>query len=173
MKVWTRPLRSRAVVAAIAAGAVGVGACFAASSAAGSDVAIAAVDDLPPFAVEDFNYPRAAEIEAERGFLLKRGDGHIVLADCGSQDNLLQIYARNQPSQMVCFRVTGSDGYLTLELPAVLGVRTNDYETTTLDLTVGDEQSSVEVDANTFEAIGETADPEGREHVLVEVRVEQ
>ncbi len=149
-----------------------VGALAPAGAVQSVDQPAAAADELPPFAVEDFEYPQADQILAERGFLLKRGDGHIVLAECGSQDNLLLIYARNQ-SDHVCFRITGPEGHLTLELPAVFGVETNDYDMTTLDLTVDGEQSTVEIPANTVEAIGESADPDRREHVLVEIRVTQ
>jgi hypothetical protein len=162
-----------ATIAALAGvGAVTMAVGVFAPAGAAQSVLLSAqdVDELPPFAVEDFNYPQADQILAERGFLLKRGDGHIVLAECGSGNDLLQVYARNH-SDNVCFRITGPEGYLALELPAVFGVRTNGYSTTALDLTVDGEQSTVEVPANTFEAVGESADPQGRDHVLVEIRV--
>ncbi|MEU6220886.1 hypothetical protein ABZ845_25780 [Streptomyces sp. NPDC047022] len=78
--------------------------------------------DTPGYAVEDFNYPDAAKIQQELGIVLKRGDGHIVLAACGSQDGLLEIWERNRQSH-ICFRVTGNSGYLSLEIPAVYGIR--------------------------------------------------
>jgi hypothetical protein len=130
----------------------------------------AAVDDLPPFAVEDFEYPRADQILAERGFLLKRGDGHIVLAEC-TQPNVLSVSARGLAGEDVCFRVTGDEGFLTMELPGAYLVHTNDYTTTELETTVDGESTSYEFGSDEWGSIGEAVDPESREHTLVEIRV--
>jgi hypothetical protein len=169
MKVGTRSISVRAAVtAAAAATAVGVGAFFAVSVSAGAAVATEVADDLPPFAVEDFNYPRAAAIEAERGFLLKRGDGHIVLAEC-TEANVLEVFARNQPSSRVCFRTTGNEGYLTLELPAVLGITTNDVASTDVTLTSesGERAEFTDLPRNHAEPLGESIAGPG---ILVEIR---
>jgi hypothetical protein len=159
----------RAAAAAGLVGVVGV-ALFSGSAQAlvGQGAAAATLEDVPPFAVEDFEYPGAERILAERGFLLKRGDGHIVLADCGSQANLMEFSVRTLG--LVCFRTTGEQGYLTLEMPSVYGVRTDDSTTTHLELTVDGEEATYDVPANTLEAIGESDDPEGRPHTLVEIR---
>ncbi|MER5403071.1 hypothetical protein [Streptomyces sp. NPDC002599] len=121
----------------------------------------------PGYAIEDFNYPQADKILAERNIVLKRGDGHITLADCASGTGLLQVWAREK--DMVCFKVVGNSGWLTLEMPSVYGIRGNDY-TTDVDMTVGDEETSFAVGKNQWTAVGESADPEGREHMLVEIR---
>lgn len=121
----------------------------------------------PGYAVEDFAYPGADEILAQRGFLLKRGDGHIQLADCGSDVGLLEVWPREQ--EKVCFRVTGDSGFLTMEIPAVYGIKGNDYSTE-VDMTVGEEEKSFVVDKNAWTNVGETADPEKRDHLLVEIR---
>jgi hypothetical protein len=156
--------RGHAVAAAVVLGAVGAVALVATSASAG----IASADELlPPPAVEDYNYPRSAEILAEQGFLLKRGDGHIILAECGSEENLLRLLARSR--QDVCFRTTGAEGFLSLELDSVYGVRTNDSDNTHLEMTAEGDQVEYDIPADTWEGVGESVD--GREHVLVEIRV--
>ncbi|WP_406240760.1 hypothetical protein [Streptomyces anulatus] len=56
----------------------------------------------------------------------------------------------------------------SLELPAVHGVQTNGYATE-LSTTVDGEDHRYDVAANSWAAVGVSADPEGREHVLVEI----
>lgn len=141
-------------------GSAGVGA-----SAAG---AAPVAGEAPGYAVENFDYPQADKILAEQGIVLKRGDGHIILADCASGTGLLQVMARRQ-SETICFKTVGKSGWLTLEIPAVYVVRGNDYETQ-VDMTVGDEEKSYDITKNTWTAVGESADEEGREFMLVEIR---
>lgn len=163
-KFGTRSSRSRAVAAAVVLGTVGAGVLAATSASA----RITSADELrPPSAVEDYNYPQAAEILAEQGFLLKRGDGHIVLAECGSEENLLRLIARGRDD--VCFRTTGAEGFLSLELESVHGVRTNDSDNTHLTMTAEGDQAEYDIPADTWEGVGEAVD--GREHVLLEIRV--
>ncbi|MER6820466.1 hypothetical protein ABT316_13060 [Streptomyces cellulosae] len=126
------------------------------------------VDEAPGYAVEDFNYPLADEILAEKGIVLKRGDGHITLADCAAGTGQLEVLARDR-NDKICFNTVGDDGWLTLELPAVYSVKGNDYSTT-VDMTVGTEEKTFEIDKNTWTPVGETADPQGRDHMLVEIR---
>ncbi|MET8750872.1 hypothetical protein ABZW32_12350, partial [Streptomyces sp. NPDC004667] len=99
----------RAAGAAIAAGtlawvAVGSGTSGAPARAEASAMT-AVAEDGPGYAIEDFGYPNADKILAERGITLKRGDGHIVLADCGSATDLLEVWSR--ANEKICFRVTG------------------------------------------------------------------
>ncbi|MGW8766522.1 hypothetical protein ACWGN5_28945 [Streptomyces sp. NPDC055815] len=123
--------------------------------------------EAPGFAVEDHAYPYADKILAEQGITLKRGDGHILLADCASGTGLMEVWSREK--QRVCFRATGNGGWLTLEIPSVYGVKAADF-TTEVDMTVGTEEKSFDVPANSWQPVGETADPEGRPHMLVEIR---
>ena len=156
--------------AAVGTGVVVVAvATFLAGPAMAGAVQAETAADVPPFAVEEFDYPQAEEIQAEQGFLLKRGDGHIVLAECGSEENLLTLLARGRED--VCFRLTGAEGFLTLELESVYGVRTNDYDNTHLEMTAEGDQVEYDIPANTWEGVGEATD--GREHVLVEISVTQ
>ncbi|MFF3579411.1 hypothetical protein [Streptomyces mirabilis] len=128
----------------------------------------AVADETPGYAVEGFDYPQADKILAEQGITLKRGDGHIVLAECGSQTGLLEIMARAS-SDLICFRVTGNSGYLTLEIPSVYAIRGNDYAAQ-VDMTTADEEQSYDIAKNTWTPVGESADEQGREFMLVEIR---
>jgi len=169
------PFRA-AVAAAIAAAAAFV-AFGTGATPAGADVTPQA-DDPPPFAIEDFNYPGAAQIQAERGILLKRGDGHIVLlATCPadtSDPDLLRLAARGQPgSGYVCFEVSGNTGHLTLEMPSVYGVRTGGFASeVVLSLDDGATTETYDVPANTYAGVGET-DPDvpAGEYALLEITV--
>ena len=48
-------------------------------------------EEGPGYAIEDFGYPNADKILAEQNIALKRGDGHILLADCASGTDLLEV----------------------------------------------------------------------------------
>ncbi len=151
---------------ALAWAAMGAGALDGASREV-SDGALAA-EGAPGYAVEDFNYPQADKILAEQNIALKRGDGHITLADCASGTGYLEVMARDKADK-ICFKVVGNSGWLTLELPAVYAIKGNDY-TTAVDMTVGTEEKSFDVAKNTWTSVGESADPEGRDFLLVEIR---
>ncbi|MCQ9184427.1 hypothetical protein KMT30_36395 [Streptomyces sp. IBSBF 2953] len=126
------------------------------------------VDDAPGYLVEDFNYPGADAIKAQRGITLKRGDGHIVLADCASGTGLMEVYSRK--SEKVCFRATGASGYLTLEIPAVYGVKGEADHEASVQLTTDGATQNLNVGKGEWKAAGEAADPDGRAFVLVEIR---
>lgn len=171
--VVRRRLGTTARTAGIAtiAATVWLATAYGGSSSASPQISpntVPAAEDLPGYAIEDFNYPQADKILAERNIVLKRGDGHITLADCVTGAGLLEIMAREKTDK-VCFKVTGDSGWLTLELPSVHTIRGNNY-TTTVDMTVGTEEKSFDIAKNTWTAVGESADPERRDHMLVEIR---
>ncbi|GHC08578.1 hypothetical protein GCM10010348_33580 [Streptomyces anthocyanicus] len=158
----------RVLGAAATAGALAWAVLAQGNAGAAPTTATEAVADAAPgYAVEDYNYPNADKILAEQNIVLKRGDGHIVLADCAGGGNLLQFLARDHED--VCFEVTADEGYLTLELPAVHGVKTDDSVNTHLEMTAEDDQVEYDIPADTWKGVGESVD--GREHVLVEIRV--
>ncbi|MFJ3841830.1 hypothetical protein ACIPY6_40900 [Streptomyces sp. NPDC090054] len=126
------------------------------------------VDEGPGYAVETFDYPLADKILAEKKILLKRGDGHITLADCASGTGLLEVWARAK--EKICFKVTGTSGWLTMEIPAVYGIRGSATQTAQVDMTVGTEEKSYTVPKDAFTPVGESADDQGRDHMLVEIR---
>ncbi|MEU0910628.1 hypothetical protein [Streptomyces althioticus] len=160
----TRNALVRLVGAAATAGALAW--AVLAQGAAGSP-AEAVADDAPGYAVENYAYPDADRILADRDIVLKRGDGHIVLADCAAGADQLRFLARDRED--VCFEVTAGTGFLTLELPAVHGVRTDDSANTHLEMTAEDDQVEYDIPADTWAGVGESVD--GREHVLVEIQV--
>ncbi|WP_230885303.1 hypothetical protein [Streptomyces spinoverrucosus] len=138
-------------------------------TAEAGDTAALVAGDTPGYAVEDFDYPQADKILAEQNIVLKRGDGHITLADCVSGTGQLELLARDRADK-ICFNTVGNEGWLTLEIPAVFSFKGNDYSTT-VNMTVGSEEKSYEITKNTWTPVGETADPEGRDHMLVEIRI--
>ncbi|MEV4048417.1 hypothetical protein RKD37_002245 [Streptomyces ambofaciens] len=160
---------TRIAAVAVAAGTLAAVVVAGADDSAGRTGASvrAVADEAPGYAVEDFAYPQADKVLEEQGIVLKRGDGHIVLAACAPGTGQLEVYSREKSS--VCFEVTGDSGWLTMEIPSVYGVKTNEYATE-VDLTVGEEETSVDVPANSWKAVGESADEQGRPHLLVEIR---
>ncbi|MEV6593162.1 hypothetical protein [Streptomyces acidicola] len=129
--------------------------------------AVAVAGEAPGYAVEDFDYPQADKILTEKNILLKRGDGHITLADCATGTGQLEVMARDQSK--VCFDVTGNSGRLTLELPSVYLIRGNDYATEA-DMTVGTEETTYDITENAWTPVGESADEQAREWTLLELR---
>lgn len=171
--IAAKPQRRRitgTLLAAAVAGALtwlAVPAGTSATGAADAPAVAPVAGEAPGYGVEDFNYPQADKILAEKNIVLKRGDGHITLADCVSGTGQLEVWARSKDK--ICFQVTGSSGWLTLEIPSVYGIRGNDY-TTQVDMTTGAEEKSFDVDKNSWTAVGESADEQGREFMLVEIR---
>ncbi|MER6413655.1 hypothetical protein [Streptomyces humidus] len=126
----------------------------------------------PPSAVEDFGYPGAGRILTDKGIKLKRGDGHILLADCDQTAQQIRVLTRRDDSVnragTYCFRALGKTGYLTLELPQVFAVEAADHPIRAA-LTANGQTTSVDVPKGEFESVGEAAG--GAPSVLVELRV--
>ncbi|MFD7032415.1 hypothetical protein ACFWAR_30735 [Streptomyces sp. NPDC059917] len=153
----------RSLGLAVSGGAL---AWFALAGGFGAELTSVA-DEGPGYAIEDFAYPNADKILAERGITLKRGDGHILLADCTSATDLLEVWSR--ANEKICFRVIGNNGYLTLEIPAVFAVKGNSYATR-VDMTTGTEAKTFDVNKNAWTPVGESADDQGRDFMLMEIR---
>ncbi|WP_267243497.1 hypothetical protein [Streptomyces sp. PR69] len=165
MRISSRLLTVGLAGSALAGSALLLTGVASASDAEANGTAKAAAEQ-PPFAVEDFAYPGADRILKEKNLKLKHGNGKIVLAECDSEPNLLRVIARDRSD--FCFKVTGDDGYLSLEVPSVGGVQSNDYNAK-INMTVGDEHKSFDIPKNSWKGVGENADPAGREHTLVEI----
>lgn len=110
-------------------------------------------DEAPGYAVEDFNYPQADKIRAE-DIVLKRGDGHIMLAGCAGGTGQLKVPARVIGISPVraskrCFQAVGDSGWLTMEIPQVIAIRGNDY-VTEVDMTVGTEKKLFDIEKCTI-----------------------
>ncbi|MFK8908315.1 hypothetical protein [Streptomyces sp. YS-3] len=127
----------------------------------------AVADEGPGYAIEDFAYPNADKILAEQKIKLKRGDGHILLAQCTGAPEQMEVFSHK--NEKVCFRGTGDKGYLSLEIPAVFGVKGNNYAAQ-VAMTTGTEEKTFTVDKNAWTAVGETADEQGRDFMLMEIR---
>ncbi|MFC5724695.1 hypothetical protein ACFP1Z_31545 [Streptomyces gamaensis] len=131
---------------------------------------VSASDSQPGYAIEDFSYPGAAKIKETKGIALKRGDGHIVLAECGSSPGLMEVWSRR--TGKTCFRVTASSGYLSLEIPAVYLVKGSASRTADVVLTAADgKRQEVRVPADRWTSVGESTDPKAHEHSLIEIGV--
>lgn len=158
------------VMAAMAAGALAWTAMAdsaPASKGTASGAVRAVADEDPGYAVENFDYPQADKILAEKNIVLKRGDGHITLADCVTGTGQLEVQARDKSK--VCFDVKGTSGWLTLELPSVYLIKGNDYATEA-EMTVGTEEQTYDIEKNTWTPVGESTDEQAREWTLLELR---
>ncbi|MFI5616779.1 hypothetical protein [Streptomyces sp. NPDC051567] len=120
-----------------------------------------------PFAVENFSYPGAAQIQQEQQILLKRGDGNITLVPCTGSNDILVKSRIGQKS--FCFDVRGPKGFVTLELKDSFGMWTGEHPVkATIDS--NGTKTVVEAPANDYQPIGETGDI-GQRSILVELRV--
>ncbi|WP_425791920.1 hypothetical protein [Micromonospora sp. DT227] len=146
-------------------------AVFAANS--GSSAA-----DTPPSLEEDFNYPGAAKILADHGLKLYKGDGHIIWTgtrpvedDQPCTPDEIQVEQIPGVSGFYhCFKVLGSSGYLTLEIPGTFGVRAGDeIVEATAKLPEGDKKFTIP--ANKPVAIDTGEDGNLPQAILVEIRV--
>ncbi|MEU2854977.1 hypothetical protein [Streptomyces syringium] len=126
------------------------------------------------YAVETFDYPNAAKILKERGIALRKGDGHILLADCAATHDIVVSTTAldNVDRGRYCFKVTGTGktGYLTLEIPKVVTIGTGDYNVQA-KLTADSETTTVDVPKNDMTSVGQGTQKGGGPAVLVELRV--
>ncbi|MFF3085901.1 hypothetical protein ACFVRB_12725 [Streptomyces nojiriensis] len=136
--------------------------------AEGSATPAGAAEELPPLAVEDFKYPDADSVFEKQNIRLKTGDGHITLAECGSKPGLIEVWTSQDVGTRFCFQVTGSTGYLSLELPRVYAVKGNDYKLR-VDMKVDNREVSFDIKNNQWTPVGKSTDPEKREHMLMEI----
>lgn len=120
-----------------------------------------------PYAVEDFTYPGAAQIQQDQQIVLKRGDGHITLVSCEGTTDIMVKSRTGKKSY--CFDVNAKQGYLTLEVPDAFGIWTEAHPVTAT-ITAGSEEAVVRAAANDYQPIGEAGD-NGERSVLVELRV--
>ncbi|MEU6367599.1 hypothetical protein ABZ876_18115 [Streptomyces sp. NPDC046931] len=138
-----------------------------ATLASASPTEPAPTDTGMPSAVETYDYPGAAKIQAEQKITLKRGDGHILLTDCASAFDI-KVESRTA-GMYFCFKVSGKQGFLTMELPDAYGIWTQDHPVqATLD--TGGKETVVNAPKNDYTPVGEAGDTSKRS-VLVELRV--
>ncbi|GHJ13600.1 hypothetical protein TPA0908_15950 [Micromonospora sp. AKA38] len=134
--------------------------------------------DTPSSLEEDFNYPGAAKILADHGLKLYKGDGHIIWTGTRSiEDDQPCTPDEIQVEQIPdvsgfyhCFKVLGTSGYLTLEIPGTFGVRAGDeIVEATAKLPGGDRKFTIP--ANEPVAIDPGSGGDLPQAILVELRV--
>ncbi|MFE4305695.1 hypothetical protein [Streptomyces sp. NPDC056891] len=162
-------------VAGTLASVLGVTTLATASPATTSMPAIAMADETPPLTVEDFTYPGAARILSQEGISLKKGDGHIVLADCNSAADQIKVHTvadssvKRKPAY--CFEANAVSGYLTMDLPRVIALESTG-PSFSADLTAGSNTATVTIAEDGFRTVGEGDIPSGAvRSVVVEIRV--
>lgn len=114
---------------------------------------VATADDRPPSTVEDFSYPNADQIFAERGIRLVSGDGHILLVDC-APGSAGQIAVRSSKfNAPICFKASGPVGRLTMSIPDVYSVKSDNHQgSATVSTAAG--VSTTALKANSWAPIG-------------------
>ena len=144
-------------------------------------ISIASADDpprppaseVPPAAIENYDYPGASRILTEKGIKLKKGDGGILLAECDQAAQQIRVLTVADDSVgregTYCFKALGKTGHLALELPRVFVVQAADHPISA-DLTANGQTTTVDVAKGETESVGEAASG-GVRSVLVELRV--
>ncbi|GGR72213.1 hypothetical protein GCM10010169_15190 [Micromonospora fulviviridis] len=135
--------------------------------------------DTQPSLEEDFNHPGAAQILAEHGLKLYKGDGHIMWTASRSMDDDVQCAAGEiQVEQIVdfagtfhCFKILGGSGYLTLEIPGTFGIR-GGTETVEATANLPEGQEKFTIPPNQSVPIRPGTGSEPPQAVLVEIRVD-
>ncbi|GGY06613.1 hypothetical protein [Streptomyces hiroshimensis] len=164
-----RRIIATGAAAAACAAALLAAADFSSDSDSASPGPVTVADGRPGYVVEDFAYPGADKIKAEKGITLKRGDGHITLAGCSSATGLMEVWSRK--SEKICFRTTGTSGYLAVEIPSVFAVKGAADHAAGVSLTAADStHQEIEVGKGNWTSVGESADPQSRDFVLLEIR---
>ncbi|RKT87326.1 hypothetical protein SAMN05421805_1334 [Saccharopolyspora antimicrobica] len=152
MKHWVKFIALFSLTSAIATSA-------GSASALNSEEADANnTEPAPAPAVEEYNYPGADQIFAERGIRLIKGDGHIVLADCKSSDPMIKVESVTLPTS--CFRVIGAQGWLTVEIPRVYLIRGGEHNVSAR-ITVNGKTEAVDIPPGGHKPVGEGSAPPG------------
>ncbi|CAM5287435.1 hypothetical protein GCM10010329_85940 [Streptomyces spiroverticillatus] len=135
-------------------------------------VPVSAAEAPMPPAIEDFSYPNAAQVLADRGITLKKGDGHLVLADCAAAHDIRVEAGKDIADGKFCFKASSASGYLTMELPDVFAIFTKDQHSVRAKVTAEGETTTVNVPKNDWEQVGEGDSSTGNKpSVLVELRI--
>ncbi|MFC8871919.1 hypothetical protein ACFUAC_30445 [Streptomyces sp. NPDC057148] len=172
----TFPARKLILGGATAVLVTGLGATALAAPQDAAPAAERAAAEMP-VAVEDFNYPQADKILAERGITLKRGDGHITLTsitdpgECIADPSniLVEAHAGNYK---FCFHSNAKTGFLTMEIRDTFALWTGESAVkATLTPNGGGTQEVVNIPANDFQPVGESGDS-GVRSTLVEIRLQ-
>jgi hypothetical protein len=139
----------------------------AAALVAGTTVALA--EDSQPPIEENYDYPGGDVLFREHGLRLRKGDGHILLVDCSSGTGFVEVWSRSKGQ--LCFRIRGTTGYLSMELPEVYLIAGDGDHSIQATVTVDGNTETVQVPKDQWISVGEGADPESVPATLLEFRV--
>jgi hypothetical protein len=145
----------------------------------GSGSAAREAADAPSSAVEDYAHPFAAQILAEHGLKVFRGDGHIEFVtshlydeqQCAAGQLQVEKALEAEPyGVFYCFRTKGTEGFLTLEVPATFGIRGGNAPiVATANLPTGEQTYPVQ--PNEYVAVAPGTGSEPPPAILVELRL--
>ncbi|MFJ7280234.1 trypsin-like serine protease [Kitasatospora sp. NPDC098663] len=126
--------------------------------------------DQPKVAAETFAYPGSAQMLADAGVTMVRGDGGITVTDCANP-NQIKVWARSITlhDNWICFAAPSGTGYLAVNIPDAYRVQTFDRDVRASLSTKGQSQT-LDVPRNTAKGFGE-ASPTGDPSALLELRV--
>ncbi|MEO3777429.1 hypothetical protein ABGB16_11365 [Micromonospora sp. B11E3] len=135
----------------------------------GSAGALAAEVTEPPSIEEDYSYPGAAAILAEKGIKLIKGSGTIMLADCPTAVTNELIWV-NTLSGYICFKATSNVGWLTMEIEEVYSIR-GDMNNGSAKITVDGESETVQLVKGAWRGVGVGEDETKGLATLLEIRL--
>ena len=124
--------------------------------------------------IEDFEHPNK-EAAAAIGMTLKKGDGRIYWVDCAVGGDLLTVESDSitTPDHIACFRVTGRDAYLALEIPSTYFIKAGSLKIKALLTAKVDGQEvkrEYTIKSGELTPVGEIIHPEEGAAALVELR---
>jgi hypothetical protein len=124
--------------------------------------------------VEDFEHPNK-EGAAAIGMTLKKGNGKIFWVDCAAGGDLMTVESDSitTPNNSACFRVTGKDGYLSLNIPSTYFIKGDSHKiqaTLTTQVDGAEVKRDYAIKSGQFTPVGETVHPEEGPAALVELR---
>ncbi|MGI5149594.1 hypothetical protein ACQEVC_25210 [Plantactinospora sp. CA-294935] len=135
--------------------------------------------DTPPSLVEDYTHPGADQILAQHNLKVFKGDGHIMFVtsrtfdeqQCASNEIQVEKWLAVEPYGIYyCFRTTGTQGYLTLEVPGTFGIRGGE-RAIQAKAELPDGEKTYQVSPGGFVAIDPGGPDEQPQAVLVELRM--
>jgi hypothetical protein len=146
------------------------------TTASAQSMGVAASDDPvgQSSLVEDFEHPNK-EGAAAIGLTLKKGNGKIFWVNCAVGGDLLTVESDSitTPDHIACFRVTGRDGYLALEIPATYFIKAGSLKikaVLTAQVDGQEVKQEYTIKSGELTPVGESVHPEEGAAALVELR---
>lgn len=120
-----RPVYRTSIVIGGVVAATAFAASAAVTAASGTEPGTA---DGPSPLVEDYSYPGADKVLADYHVEVISGDGHLMVTECPTPlAGVIAVQSSKSVGQhgdgLVCFRVIGAAGRLTLKIPEVYSIR--------------------------------------------------